>query len=269
MINLKDHNNPIVVAAIHDGHEIREELYEYLAISDNVRLREEDPFTGRWLSISKNTIVTPYSRFEIDLNRVREKAIYRCAEDSWGLKVWKRTPEEDVFARSIQKYNAFYSSVEEQLKQLLKYNKYVVIYDLHSYNYRRNGRYKPPDCDSLNPEINLGTGTMIRDRWAPIVERFIHDVQQYDFLGGSHLDIRENVKFRGGQFPRWLHQKFPNSICCLSIEFRKFFMDEWTGEPYTEKIKAIEELLKYTTIGILDEMKHYSPLKFYDNDYKI
>ncbi len=46
IFQLQDPSNPIIAAAIHDGHQIREELQEYLLLNDAGRLREEDPFTG-------------------------------------------------------------------------------------------------------------------------------------------------------------------------------------------------------------------------------
>ena len=43
-------SQPIIVSAIHDGHELREELKQLCALDDISRLREEDPFTGQWLT---------------------------------------------------------------------------------------------------------------------------------------------------------------------------------------------------------------------------
>ena len=253
IFQFKDPSNPIIVAAVHDGHNIRGELLEYLALGDNSRLREEDPFTGKWLSISKNTITSETSRFEVDLNRPREKAVYLKPEDSWGLKVWKEEIPDDIYKRSLKKYSEFYSQLEKEINLHLTHNKIIVVYDLHSYNFRRNGASQPPEDDLQNPEINLGTGTLNRERWAPIVDRFIGETRSYNFMG-RNLDIRENIKFRGGYFPRWIHENFPSNVCSLSIEFRKFFMDEWTGEPYEDVINEIGKLLKHTTVGVLEEI---------------
>lgn len=252
-IKFEELNFPIVSAAIHDGHQIREELHDYILLNEKSRLREEDPFTGKWLSISKNTITTDSSRFEVDLNRPREKAVYLKPEDAWGLKVWKEELPDDVYQRSLKKYYEFYSQLEKEINKQLAQNKFIVIYDLHSYNYKRNGANNPPEDDLLNPEINLGTGTMNHDKWGSLVARFIKDIQGYNFMGRT-LDIRENIKFRGGYFPRWIHEKFPNQVCCLSIEFRKFFMDEWTGEPFEDVITEINKILQFTTIGVLEEI---------------
>lgn len=253
LFNFSDLNYPIVAAAIHDGHSMREELQDYLYIKDKDRLREEDPFTGKWLSISKNSITTEFSRFEVDLNRPKDKAVYLTPDDSWGLKVWKYPLPEEVYYTSLVKYQEFYSELEKKINSLLERNKIVVVYDIHSYNYKRNGPTQPAEPDSLNPELNLGTGTLNRERWTPIVDRFINDVRNFNFLD-RRIDIRENIKFRGGNFPRWIHQNFPESVCCLSIEFRKFFMDEWTGEPNIPIIEEIEKLLEHTTRGVLEEI---------------
>lgn len=49
---------------------------------------------------------------------------------------------------------------------------------------------------------------MDRNRWGRLVDRFISDLRAFDFLG-RHLDVRENVKFVGRQFPKWVHTRFP------------------------------------------------------------
>ncbi len=72
---------------------------------------------------------------------------------------------------------------------------------------------RPPADEAENPQVNVGTGTMDRARWAPVVDRFIADLRAYDFPGGR-LDVRENVKFRGGHFSRWVHETFPADRVC-------------------------------------------------------
>jgi hypothetical protein len=47
-----------------------------------------------------------------------------------------------------------------------------VVFDLHTYNHRREGPDTPPAEEVGNPEVNLGTGTMDRRKWAPIIDRF-------------------------------------------------------------------------------------------------
>ena len=87
-INYND-EGPLVATAIHNGHLLRDEIEELTALSDVERLREEDPFTGDWTTIANVQIVMQNSRFEVDLNRPRDKAVYIDPEDAWGLKLWK------------------------------------------------------------------------------------------------------------------------------------------------------------------------------------
>lgn len=244
---------PIVATAIHDGHQVRDEVAEIMAIEESNRLREEDPFTGGWTSIGDTQIIGLRSRFEVDLNRPREKAVYIKPEDSWGLKVWKSEPSSDLVARSLAEYDAFYSEAYKIFAELEKNYGRFVIFDLHTYNHRRGGPESPIDDPVKNPEVNIGTGTMDRNLWAPVIDRFIADLRSYNF-NSRQLDVRENIKFQGGQFSRWIHQTFPKSACSLSIEFKKFFMDEWTGKPDTQQLEEIRKALSFTIRGVLEEL---------------
>jgi N-formylglutamate amidohydrolase len=253
---LHEGNSPLVATAIHDGHAVREEVAELLAVDEVERLREEDPFTGQWTRIADTRMIGLRSRFEVDLNRPREKAAYLKPADAWGLKVWKTIPPTEVVKRSLLEYDAFYAEVRRLFTDLERRFGRFVVFDLHSYNHQRKGPDGPFANPERNPEVNIGTETVDRKRWAPIVDRFIADLRAFDFLG-RQLDVRENVKFKGGHFPRWAHENFPESACVLAIEFKKFFMDEWTGEPDPAKLqlKAIPSALQSTIPGLLEELK--------------
>ena len=41
--------------------------------------------------------------------------------------------------------------------------------------------------------------------------------------------MRENVRFEGANLDRWVHERYPETACALALEFKKTFMDEWTG----------------------------------------
>jgi hypothetical protein len=225
-----------------------------MALDGSARLREEDPFTEQWTRIADTQVVVERSRFEVDINRPRERAVYRTPEDAWGLTVWKDRLPDDVAEQSLAEYDAFYASMCELLESTARREGRFVVFDLHSYNHRRKGPNEPPMTADENPQVNLGTGTVDRSRWAPIVDRFLADLRSYDFPGGP-LDVRENVKFRGGHFSRWVHERFPQSGCVLAIEFKKFFMDEWTGEPDRTLLAAIGDALTSTTEGVLSVLK--------------
>jgi hypothetical protein len=246
-------DSPLVAVAVHDGHDARDDSAALFAISDAERLREEDPFTGLWAEIAETHIIGLHSRFEVDLNRPREKAVYTKPEDAWGLIVWKSEPPPELVSASRAQYDAFYAEVEQILRRVAdRYGRFVV-FDLHSYNHRRDGPDAAPADPDLNPEVNIGTGTLDRAVWGGLADRFMHDLRAFDYLG-RNLDVRENVKFQGGQFSRWVHQIFPGVGCSLAIEFKKIFMDEWTGQPDPQQLEAIRHALQATVPGILDNL---------------
>ena len=246
---------PIVATAIHNGHRVRRELEGLLALDAQQRLREEDPFTAIWTTVVPSRVVVMTSRFEVDLNRPRDHAVYLEPEDAWGLEVWKERPPQAMIEKSLEEYDAFYGDVYRFFSHICKRFGYFVVLDLHTYNYRRSGPEGPEADPRDNPDINLGTGTLEEHRqWEPLIERFIADVRQFDFAGRS-LDIRENIKFRGGYFPAWIHNTFGKHACVLSVEFKKFFMDEWSGMPDRQKIELIRQLLAATVPGLLEELK--------------
>jgi hypothetical protein len=247
-------DSPLVAAAIHDGALLRPEVADLMALPLQSRLREEDPYTARWTDIMENRLVGTHSRFEVDLNRPREKAVYIQPEDAWGLHVWNTPPPSEVVERSLANYDAFYKEAHQLFSELAGRFGRFVVFDLHTYNHQRDGPDSEPADPALNPEVNIGTGTMDRLRWASIVDGFIEDLSTFDFMG-RQLDVRENIKFQGGQFARWTHQNFPNNACVLSIEFKKFFMDEWTGIADETRLEAIRQGLQSTVPAILQTLK--------------
>lgn len=244
---------PLLATAIHAGHDLRAELHEHVALSEAERLREEDPFTDGWTTVAPTRLVVAPSRFEVDMNRSRDKAVYRTPEDAWGLQVWKGILPDECVQNSLAIYDAFYKEVHTLLTRKVEQHGRVVILDLHSYNHRRGGPDAAAADTEGNPEVNVGTGTMVRSRWATVVNRFIGDLQNHNYLG-RHLDVRENIKFRGGYFPTWVHENFPESVCVFSVEFKKFFMDEWTGEAESVQLYAIQHVLCSTVWGIYEEL---------------
>ena len=245
---------PMIATAIHNGHAVRDEVALLLELDEAARLREENPFTGDWTDIAPTRVVGRRSRFEVDLNRPRDKAVYCKPEDAWGLTVWKHELPEEVIARSLRQYDAFYDTMRELLSEVERQYGRFFVYDLHTYSHRRDGSGGPEADPERHPQVNVATGTMKRDRWAPVVDTFIEQLRDYDFPGGK-LDVRENVKSQGGNWPRWIHENFPESGVALAIKVKKFFMDEWSGQPDLELVEAVGSALRFTIPGVLKELK--------------
>lgn len=235
-------DGPIIATAIHAGHRLRPEIAAITALEDGVRLREEDPFTDHWLSIAETTVAVAVSRFEVDLNRPRDTAVYADPADAWGLDLWKQTLPQDLIDRSLHNYDAFYRDLAALCDTVADRHERFVVLDLHSYNHRRQGPDAPVDDPVKNPEINVGTGSVDRSMWGGIVDAFSEALAAHPFDGG-HLDVRENVRFRGGHMSRWLNARYQDRGCTLAIEVKKVYMDEWTGRADEAVIVNIGEAL--------------------------
>ena len=246
-------DGPLVAAAVHDGHRVSPETRSHLALPDAERLREEDPFTGELATVAPTRIVGRHSRFEIDLNRPPERALYRTPDDAWGLTVWRDAVPEDVVRRSTALYDGFYAALADVLDEKVRLHGGVVVYDLHTYNHRRDGPDGPAADPEANPEVNVGTGTMAdRGRWAGLVDGFMDALRAGGRQAGlGDLDVRENVKFEGGQVGAWTHARYGRDACVLSVEFKKTFMDEWTGAPDRAHLDALRAALAATVPGTL------------------
>ena len=245
--------SPIVATAIHEGHDTRSELSDLFNLTDAERLREEDPFTAKWLSVSDNNIIVHHSRFETDVNRQRGKAVYVKPQDAWGLQVWKNDLHEEIINGSLEVYDNFYKQAKEYFNSLFELHEKIVVYDIHSYNHRREAENIAADANE-NPEVNIGTKNMDHEVWQPLVQVMIDTFKQFNY-NGRNLDVRENIKFKGGYFGQWLYEQYGKKICPVSIEFKKFFMDEWTGNPFEKDIKLINELLLESNGPVLESLK--------------
>ena len=242
---------PVVAVALHNGHDVRPEVAELMVIDDDLRRREEDPYTERFTRVADNRVVVHRSRFEIDLNRPKETAICDRPDDCWNLELWRRPLPERVTQGSRDLHDRFYEEVTDLLEDLQTSHGGAVVLDLHAYNHRRNGPDGPPGDPETHPDVNVGTGSMNRDRWGHLVDRFIAELT--DASGG--LDVRENVKFQGRQLARHVHETFPATGCCLAVEFKKTFMDEHTGEIDIAKQDALIDALAATIPGLVSSLR--------------
>ncbi|WDF67357.1 N-formylglutamate amidohydrolase [Sphingobacterium oryzagri] len=235
-------DSPFWVFAIHDGHQISPEVAPYLSIDEKDRLREEDPYTASMAELPVNRYVVGTSRFQLDINRKQEASVYHSPELAWGLTVWKSQTPANLQEQLYDDYSKAYDKIDSLIQETIDTHGFFVVLDIHSYNAKRSG----PDADidtEADPQINLGSHYN-KPAWRHVIDHFMQSVSQQKLLD-EPIDIRENVKFKGGHLAQHLLEKFGDKGCVLSVEFRKDFMDEWTGIPYTPVIQACKQLLMH------------------------
>ena len=231
-------HGPVIATAIHDGHRMRPSLIPHLAISEQERRRDEDPLTGMLTSAGDVRLRVRSSRFQVDLNRPRGKALSDDPADTWGIRFWNgRLPDEEL-ALAHAEHDRFYAMVTELIDaQVARWGSALLI-DIHSYNHRRDGAEADPADPDGNPDIELGITTLDPDRWGDTARRFAEALRRTCILGRPP-DVRANVRYpTGGHFPEWVYANWGDKVCTISPEYKKIHMDEWTGQV---DIQALED----------------------------
>ena len=236
---------PYVCAAIHDGHELREDLIYKCRLSEKERLYEEDPYTGDFISSLPITIIGKDSRYEYDLNRDPQTCVYQTA---WGKKVWMEALNEKDVAVSKSKHQTFYEVIDALIFRLENQFKEVVVYDIHSYNYKRH------------PEsyfFNIGVENVDVKRFNKQISFWKNELSKIK-LKKLTVDLSVNHIFFGrGYFLNYISENFKNTLV-LATGVKKMYMNESDGTPYP---LVIDELC----VGIKNAITNSS--KFFSNTY--
>jgi hypothetical protein len=237
---------PIIATAIHDGGDLRPEVAAAMKLSEGDRLREEDPFTGQAILDVPTHVIAHRSRFEFDLNRAQDGAVYETPDQAWGLDVWQSPPSQSLVDESLAIHASYYRMLGSLLDDVAADHSRFVLLDVHSYNHRRDGPGTAPTPPDEAPDVNIGTFSMPRGDWAFVIDPLMKAMAGFDF-NGRRLDVRENVAFQGkGEQTRFVHERFPGRGCAIALEFKKFFMDEWTGEPIEAELEAMRRFIAFS-----------------------
>jgi len=219
-------------AAVHDGHQFRKELWENCLHTEYDRWYEEDPCTKQMVQTMPMVIAGCDSRFEYDLNRDPENAIY---EDAWGKKLWKTplTPAEKE--HSLAKHQNFYKVVFALISKMKTLFGAAIVYDMHSYNWKR--------WDRPVPVINLGTKN-IDAKYNAFAKAWCKTLSTLKLPHGIDTTAAINDTFQGnGYFLKNISQNF-DDVLVLATEFSKIYCDEYEYVIFPEVVAAIEEQLK-------------------------
>lgn len=228
---------------LHSASRIRPELIKLLEANELIRYREEDPYTERFIRHFPIQVIARDSRFEYDLNRAPHRFIYEKKLDDWGIDVWKTEPGPDEAKISLEKYREFHALMDIVTDFILKQNNFGIVFDMHSYCFRRN---KIIDWfEDGDPDINIGTGPVNKKLFRPAIDQFINDLSTA-IIDGHRIKVGENVKFRGGYLARRLSRQHYNRLLVVALEYKKIFMNENTGELY---MKILDRLISGFSIA--------------------
>lgn len=248
-ITIGDSNKPLLAFAIHNGNYLPPALRDNCGISGDQRFQEEDPFTAGFAQCFANSVVLQTSRFAVDLNRSPEKCVYQRPEDAWGLPVRKTSLSPELITQLQEAYETWYRMAAYQVDKLLAKHERILVLDLHSYNHRRGGPDAEPDPQLANPDIIIGRNSLPESRY-PEADKLRLMLDGTSFMG-KVLDCRCDVKFPGGYFSRWLNNRYQDKILCLAIEFKKIFMDEWSGELDLKAYNELKQLFGHAVESFL------------------
>lgn len=224
---------PYVCAAVHDGHQFRKELWGNCLHTEYERWFEEDPCTKEFIKSHPIVIAGCDSRFEYDLNRDPENAVF---ETAWGKQLWETPLPEKQKEKSLAKHANFYKVVHALIKKLEEKFTAAIVYDIHSYNWVR--------WDREVPVINLGTTNIDNNRFETFVENWRSSLAQLELPRIEETTSKVNDTFYGnGYFLKYITQNFKNTLV-LATEFKKIYCDELTGVIYPEVVSAIEKQLR-------------------------
>ena len=219
--------------AVHDGHQFRKELWDKCLHTEYDRWYEEDPCTKQMVQTMPMVIAGCDSRFEYDLNRAPESAIY---EDAWGKKLWKEPLNEKEKQKSLAKHDNFYKVVSELIAQMKLLFGAAVVYDMHSYNWKR--------WERPVPVINLGTANIDQEKYSAFAKAWCDSLATMELPIATPVTAAINDTFQGnGYFLKFITQHFEN-VLVLATEFSKIYCDEYAYVLFPEVVKSIEEQLK-------------------------
>jgi len=224
---------PYICGAVHDGHQFRKSLWENCTHTAYDRWYEEDPCTKEMVQTHPIVIAGCDSRFEYDLNRDPKTAIY---ENAWGKQLWKKPLSENEIDLSLLKHANFYKVVKALVSKIEKKYGKAIVFDMHSYNWKR--------WDREVPVWNLGTANIDNDRFGEIAASWSAKLGRMKLPNNIESTSKINDTFQGnGYFLKYITQNFDNTLA-LATEISKVYCDELSGIIYPDVVCSVEKQLK-------------------------
>ena len=224
---------PFACAAIHDGTQFRKDLWSKCLHTYYERWYEEDPETKNMIHSHPIVIAGCDSRFEYDLNRAPEDAVF---ETAWGKQLWREPLRVHEKEASLIKHTSFYKVVHALIQKLETLFGVSIVYDMHSYNWQR--------WDREVPTWNLGTTNIDTNRFGVDIEQWRKSLADIALPNNipSTADIN-NTFYGNGYFLKFITKNFKNTLV-LATEIAKVYCDEYQQVIYPEVVSAVEHQLK-------------------------
>ena len=224
---------PYVCAAIHDGHQFRRELWDNCLHTEYDRWYEEDPETKSMISSHPIVIAGCDSRFEYDLNRPPEEAVF---ETAWEKQLWKNPLSKAQKQASLAKHKAFYDVAHTLIETIESKFGIAIVYDMHSYNWKR--------WDREVPTWNLGTSNVDNERFRDDIETWRQSLSEMNLPNNIKSTALINDTFFGnGYFLKFITNSFKNTLV-LATEIAKVYCDEYEKVNFPEVVSSVETQLK-------------------------
>ena len=228
---------PFVCAAIHDGSNMPEFAQRKIALDDYSRWYEEDPETAKFIDSLPITISGLDSRYAYDLNRGPEECVF---DEAWGKKVWAKNLTTKEKNTLLKRHQDFYRVVDALVQALSERFKTCIIYDIHSYNYKRWEREVPL--------FNIGTEQLPEKGYDEVINHWSNQLQNIAVKEFENKTTINDV-FKGrGYFLKHVTSRFPE-VLVLATEIKKIYCNELTGENHPKIIRSIQLQLKQAILN--------------------
>ncbi len=200
----------VLLFTIHAGTWMPQSVQQKLQINPKYKTFEEDIDTHKIYAplVFENAgiwIDNKQSRFLIDFNRKKKRAIYKDTNQAFDDTPFAQSQifKQDLTVReqtqAYQTYDEFYFT----LQQLLDSHYFNIIFDGHSMNDRNN-----------RPNISFGT-EFIPQFYMPIVKSM-----QRKMISLGYSPVKLNTPYGGGYIVEWLKEQYPHKFI-FSMEVNK------------------------------------------------
>jgi uncharacterized protein (TIGR02421 family) len=231
---------PFICMAIHNGSRLRNDLLIKTALDEYERWYEEDPLTGDFITSLPITLIANDSRYEYDLNRDPENAVY---EEAWGKNVWNKKLTPKNIQQSKTKHNNFYKLLHALIQKLESQYGKCLIFDIHSYNYKR--------LKKDVPLFNVGTENLNLSKYESTINFWVKELANIALPNITNKTEINSVFYGRGYCTSYVNNHFKHTLI-LPTEIKKVYCDESTGDIYPDVVKEIQKNLKQSIINTVN-----------------